>query len=73
MLKSIFYIVVVWFVWRWLDRVFGRRQKPFSRRGGENSNSTTSATSNKTSNKASNTRPNDNIIGDYVEFEEVEE
>ena len=69
MLKSIFYIVVVWFVWRWLDRVFGRRQKPFSRKGGENSNSTTSTNPN----KASNTRPNDNIIGDYVEFEEVEE
>jgi hypothetical protein len=71
MLKSIFYIVVVWFVWRWLDRVFGRRQKPFSRRGGgnENPNSTTSTNPNTTSTK----RPNDNIIGDYVEFEEVEE
>ncbi|PCJ82611.1 MAG: hypothetical protein COA49_00690 [Bacteroidetes bacterium] len=67
MLKSIFYIVVVWFVWRWLDRVFGGR----SRRGdafGSNVNQP-----NRQQTPPKNKIPNDDKIGDYVDFEEVED
>tara|TARA_B110000438_G_C15159211_1_gene371016 strand:+ start:260 stop:451 length:192 start_codon:yes stop_codon:yes gene_type:complete len=63
MLKSLFYIVVFWFVWRFLDRMFGRKDRPASWRESKQS----------TPNQESNKKPNDDVIGDYVEFEEVEE
>jgi hypothetical protein len=63
MLKSIFYIVMVWLVWRWLDRIFGRKDRPVSWRESQKT----------TPRQKSNKKPNDDIIGDYVEFEEVEE
>ena len=61
MLKSIFYIVVVWIVWRWLDRMFGRKQRPVNRNNRHQSPPS----------KSSPKKPNDDRIGDYVEFEEV--
>lgn len=63
MLKSLFYIVVFWIVWRWLDRMFGRKQRPV------NLNDRHQSPPSKSSPK----KPNDDRIGDYVEFEEVEE
>ena len=63
MLKSIFYIVMVWLIWRWLDRIFGRKKRSVSWR---ESQKTTPGQNN-------HQKPNDDIIGDYVEFEEVEE
>ena len=63
MLKSIFYIVMVWLIWRWLDRIFGRKKRIKTWR---ESQQTTPGQNN-------NKKPNDDIIGDYVEFEEVEE
>lgn len=63
MLKSIFYIVVVWLVWRWLDRIFGRKERPINRRDSQQASPSPS----------SNKKPNDDRIGDYIEFEEVEE
>ena len=66
MLKSLLYIVVFWFVWRWLDRLFGRKGRTANRRYSQQE------TPNQAS-QASNKKPNDDRIGDYVEFEEVEE
>jgi len=66
MLKSLLYIVVFWFVWRWLDRLFGRKGRQSNRRDSQQE------TPNQAS-QASNKKPNDDRIGDYVEFEEVEE
>ena len=66
MLKSLLYIVVFWFVWRWLDRLFGRKRRQVNRRDSQQD------TPNQ-ANQASNKKPNDVSIGDYVEFEEVEE
>jgi hypothetical protein len=65
MLRPIFYIVLVWVVWRWLDRVFGNRQKKNSihRPGGGPGPTPNSK----------NKKPNDDRIGDYVDFEEVED
>ena len=66
MLKSLFYIVVFWFVWRWLDRLFGKKRRA------ANSRDNQQQTPNHAS-QASNKKPNDDRIGDYVEFEEVED
>ena len=66
MLKSLLYIVVFWIVWRWLDRLFGRKGWRSNRRESQQK------TPNQSS-QASTKKPNDDRIGDYVEFEEVEE
>ena len=66
MLKSLLYIVVLWVVWRWLDRLFGRKGWRSNRRESQQK------TPNQSS-QASTKKPNDDRIGDYVEFEEVEE
>ncbi|MDG2362773.1 MAG: hypothetical protein P8L80_01575 [Flavobacteriales bacterium] len=66
MLKSLLYIVVFWVVWRWLDRLFGRKGWRSNRRESQQK------TPNQSS-QASTKKPNDDRIGDYVEFEEVEE
>ena len=57
-LKSILYIILFWFIWRWLDRIFGSRR---------NSSATRPESHSKTK------KPNDDSIGDYVDFEEVED
>ena len=66
MLKSLLYIVVFWVVWRWLDRLFGRKEWRSNRRESQQKKPNQSS-------QASTKKPNDDRIGDYVEFEEVEE
>jgi len=65
--RSIFYIVLVWVVWRWLDRIFGnrRRKNSINRPGGGFGPTPNSNLKSK--------KPNDDRIGDYVDFEEVED
>ena len=65
MLRSIFYIVLVWLGWRWLDRMFGNRQR-------KNSVNTPGSDSGPTTN-SKRKKPNDERIGDYVDFEEVDD
>ncbi len=65
MLRSIFYIVLVWLVWRWLDRLFGNRRR-------KNAVNTPGGGSAQTAN-SKHKKPNDDRIGDYVDFEEVED
>ena len=65
-LKSILYIILFWFIWRWLDRIFGsRRNVSSTRRGGGPTTRPESHSKTK--------KPNDDSIGDYVDFEEVED
>jgi hypothetical protein len=67
MLRSIFYILLVWFIWRWLDRIFGSRRRNTSATrpgGGPNARPESNSKTKK---------PNDDRIGDYVDFEEVED
>ena len=63
LLRTLFYIVMVWFVWRWLDRLVGggrRTQRP----------SSDTRRSNPSSREI---RPDDSKEGEYVDFEEVKD
>ena len=63
LLRTLFYIVMVWFVWRWLDRLVG---------GGRQTQRPSSDTRrpNPSSRKV---RPDDSQEGEYVDFEEVKD
>jgi hypothetical protein len=66
-LKSILYIILFWFIWRWLDRIFGnRRRNTYPTREGDGYRA-------KPEPHSKSKKPNDDSIGDYVEFEEVED
>ena len=63
LLRTLFYIVMVWFVWRWLDRLVGggrRTQRPSSDTRRPNPSSR-------------EVRPDDSKEGEYVDFEEVKD
>jgi hypothetical protein len=66
-MRSIFYIILVWVIWRLLDRVFGnrRRKNPIHRQGNGSGPIPNSNSKRK--------KPNDDRIGDYVDFEELED
>jgi len=68
LIRTLGTIIMVWFVFRWLDRMFGGRR----RRSSQNSSaSNAQATSEQDStNKAA---PKDAKLGDYIDFEEVDE
>ena len=64
MLKTVAYIVGVWFIWRWLDGVFGaRRNAP--RFGG--------ASQPPPSSKGKARSADDSKEGEYIDFEEVKD
>ena len=63
LLRTLFYIVMVWFVWRWLDRLVGggrRTQRPSSDTRRPNPGNR-------------EVRPDDSKEGEYVDFEEVKD
>lgn len=63
LLRTLFYIVMVWFVWRWLDRMVGggrRTQRP-------------SGETRRPSPSPREARPDDSKEGEYVDFEEVKD
>ena len=63
LLRTLFYIVMVWFVWRWLDRLVGggrRTQRPSSKARRPNPGKR-------------EVRPDDSKEGEYVDFEEVKD
>ena len=62
-------IFLVWFVFRWLDRVFNgsRRKQKFD---GQKPPRAGRDTADSTSQRK---KPKDDAIGDYVDFEEVSE
>ncbi|MGB1618090.1 MAG: hypothetical protein ACPHCT_03795 [Flavobacteriales bacterium] len=58
-------LVVAWFVFRFLDRLFGGRRRPSAPRGGGASGRGAGAGSQKPA--------KDDHLGEYVEFEEVDD
>ena len=68
-LRLIATAALVWFVFRWLDRVFGsassRRRRPPSSSGRTRSAQGSRATMD--------VKPKDDGLGDYVDFEEIDE
>jgi len=52
----------VWFVWRWLDRVFGGRRGRFSEPAAPGATSS-----------GARKRANDSKEGEYVDFEELKD
>jgi hypothetical protein len=66
--RFIFYAVIAWVVFRWLDMMFGGRRRnqkpPF---GGSTSQDTP------TQDPSDTKKPNSDKIGDYVDFEEVDD
>ena len=62
MAKFIFYAVIVWLIFRWMDMLFGRRSKrnnPPPR--------------NQAPQPKQHKKPNSDKVGDYVDFEEVDD
>jgi len=63
LLRTLFYIVMVWFVWRWLDRLAG---------GGQRTQRPSGDTRRPNPGKRE-VRPDDSKEGEYVDFEEVKD
>ena len=61
-------LVVAWFVFRFLDRLFGGRRRPSAPRGGGASGRAAGAGSGAGPQKPAK----DDHLGEYVEFEEVD-
>ena len=59
-IRTLATIVLVWFAFRWLDRMFG----------GTRMNKKRQASGAK---KSDSRKPKDDNIGDYVDFEEIEQ
>lgn len=66
-IRTLATIVLVWFVFRWLDRMFGGRSR--SQNGGGRANGKQNAGGS----NAAPRKPQDDKIGDYVDFEELKE
>jgi hypothetical protein len=65
--RTLLTIVFVWFVFRWLDRMFG---------GGRRQRQTGAGRSNPTPRSAGGrgrrSKPDDNRVGEYVDYEEID-
>ena len=64
LLRTVVYIVGVWFIWRWLDGAFG------GRRNGRGLAGASAATP---SSKGKPERADDSKEGEYIDFEEVKD
>ena len=62
MARFIFYAVVAWLIFRWMDMIFGRKSR---------GNSMPPMNESPRPNKKKT--PNSDNIGDYVDFEEVDD
>ena len=58
-------LVVAWFVFRFLDRLFGGRRRPSAPRGGRAANAASGPEQQKPA--------KDDHLGEYVDFEEVDD
>jgi len=61
MARFIFYAVVAWLIFRWMDMIFGRRSR------------TNTPPSNEQPRPKQKKKPNSDKVGDYVDFEEVDD
>ena len=66
-------LVVAWFVFRFLDRLFGGRRRPSAPRGGSASGRDAGAGSGAGSGAGPQKPAKDDHLGEYVEFEEVDD
>lgn len=62
MARFIFYAVIAWLIFRWMDMMFGRR-----------SNKNTPPPRNNPPRPQQKKKPNSDKVGDYVDFEEVDD
>jgi hypothetical protein len=67
LIRTLATIVLVWFVFRWLDRMFGGRSRGRAQ-GQKHANKKHPAGGA----NAGSRKPKDDNIGDYVDFEEIE-
>lgn len=66
-------LVVAWFVFRFLDRLFGGRRRPSAPRGRGASGRGTGGGAGAGSGAGPQKPAKDDHLGEYVEFEEVDE
>ena len=67
LLRLIATAALVWFVFRWLDRLFGGPRNSGQKRTRSTSRGPRDGTRNQ------NSQPKDDGLGDYVDFEEIDE
>lgn len=68
LIRTLGTIIMVWFVFRWLDRMFGGR-----RRRSRNPEANPKSDSNAGGDSAKKSQPKDTKLGDYIDFEEVDD
>ncbi|MBV42455.1 MAG: hypothetical protein CL834_05430 [Crocinitomicaceae bacterium] len=68
LIRTLGTIIMVWFVFRWLDRMFGGR-----RRRSRNPDANPNSGSNAGGASAKKAPPKDSKLGDYIDFEEVDD
>lgn len=66
-------LVVAWFVFRFLDRLFGGRRRPSAPRGGRASGRGAGGGAGAGSGAGPQKPAKDDHLGEYVEFEEVDD
>ena len=66
-------LVVAWFVFRFLDRLFGGRRRPSASRGGGASGRGAGGGSGAGSGAGPQKLAKDDHLGEYVDFEEVDD
>ncbi len=67
LIRTLGTIIMVWFVFRWLDRMFGGRRR--SRNSAPQGNSDSKSQPR----RDESTHPKDTKLGDYIDFEEVDD
>lgn len=67
LIRTLGTIIMVWFVFRWLDRMFGGRRR--SRNSAPRGNSDRKSPPQ----RDESTQPKDTKLGDYIDFEEVDD
>ena len=68
LIRTLGTVIMVWFVFRWLDRMFGGR-----RRRTRNTDANQKPGANAGGNSAQAPQPKDTKLGDYIDFEEVDD
>lgn len=66
LMRTLLTIVFVWFVFRWLDRMFGGGGR-VRRKAGDGASGRRSSNPTKRSRK-----PDDNRVGEYIDYEEID-
>ena len=68
LIRTLGTIIMVWFVFRWLDRMVGARNRRSRNSGPREKSDRTNPPQ-----RDESTQPKDTELGDYIDFEEVDE